>query len=113
MSKYLLGGTTIGHQTLIDDSMEKTNLPYDKHSILFAPMEGVTDPIYRKTVMELFPEWDMFATDFLRVPTEGTVTHKRVLEHFGEEIYKDKELRKKQPFKFLPLLVQIRHKQSK
>ena len=64
-------------------------------------MEGVTDPIYRKTVMELFPEWDMFATDFLRVPTEGYVTHKKVLEHFGEEIYKDEKLRKKTTFQIL------------
>lgn len=81
--------------------MEKTNLPYGRHSILFAPMEGVTDPIYRKTVMGLFPEWSMFATDFLRVPTEGTITHKKALEHFGEEIYENLELREKTTFQIL------------
>ena len=64
-------------------------------------MEGVTDPVYRKTVMQLFPEWDMFATDFLRVPTEGFITHKRAIEHFGEDIYKNKNLRDKTTFQIL------------
>ena len=81
--------------------MEKTKLPYPKHSILFAPMEGITDPAYRKTVMELYPEWNMFATDFLRVPTEGTVTEKKVIEHFGNEIYNDPERRDKTTYQIL------------
>ena len=81
--------------------MSEHNLPYKKHSILFAPMEGITDPAYRKTVMELYPEWDMFATDFLRVPTEGYVTEKKVIEHFGEEIYNDTKLRDKTTYQIL------------
>ena len=81
--------------------MEKTKLPYPKHSILFAPMEGITDPAYRKTVMELYPEWDMFATDFLRVPTEGTVTEKKVIEHFENEIYNDPIRRDKTTYQIL------------
>ena len=81
--------------------MEKTNLPYDKHAILYAPMEGVTDPVYRETVMKLFPEWNMFATDFLRVPTEGFVTHKRVIEHFGENIFNTPELKAKTTYQIL------------
>ena len=79
----------------------RSTLPYPKHSILFAPMEGITDPAYRKTVMELYPEWDMFATDFLRVPTEGTVTEKKVVEHFGEEIYSNPKLRDKTTYQIL------------
>ena len=85
----------------IDDLMEKTNLPYSKHAILFAPMEGVTDPIYRETVMNLFPEWDMYATDFLRVPTEGYITHKRAIEHFGESIFNNPSLKSKTTFQIL------------
>ncbi|MAW08032.1 MAG: hypothetical protein CME61_07090 [Halobacteriovoraceae bacterium] len=81
--------------------MKNTILPYKKHSILFAPMEGITDPAYRKTVMELYPEWDMFATDFLRVPTEGYVTEKKVIEHFGEEIYNDPIRRDKTTYQIL------------
>ena len=64
-------------------------------------MEGITDPAYRKTVMELYPEWDMFATDFLRVPTEEYVTEKKVIEHFGEEIYKDPIRRDKTTYQIL------------
>jgi len=64
-------------------------------------MEGVTDPTYRKTVMNLFPEWDMFATDFLRVPTEGKITHKKAIEHFGEEIFHTPELKAKTTFQIL------------
>ena len=65
--------------------MENSNLPYSKHSVLFAPMEGITDVAYREAVMRLFPEWDMFATDFLRIPTEGTISEKKAIEHIGEE----------------------------
>ena len=51
--------------------------------------------------MKLFPEWDMFATDFLRVPTEGFVTHKRVIEHFGESIFNTPELKAKTTYQIL------------
>ncbi len=81
--------------------MENSKLPYDRHSILFAPMEGVTDPAYRETVMELFPEWNMFATDFLRVPTEGYITHKRAIEHFGKNIFNQPKLKAKTTFQIL------------
>ena len=81
--------------------MKKPLLPYKKGSLLFAPMEGITDPAYRKSVMELYPEWDMFATDFLRVPTEGHLTPNRVIEHMGSEIYEDKNLRDKTTFQIL------------
>ena len=64
-------------------------------------MEGVTDPTYRKTVMGLFPDWDMFATDFLRVPTEGHITHKKAIEHFGEKIFNDPELKIKTTYQIL------------
>ena len=58
--------------------------PLKKNSLLFAPMEGITDEAYRLAVMKTFPEWDLFSTDFLRVPTEGSFSKKFILEHFGK-----------------------------
>lgn len=65
----------------------KTNLALKPRSILFAPMEGITDHLYRKALLELYPEWDMIATDFLRVPSVGNYPSKHILKHFGEEHY--------------------------
>ena len=71
------------------------------HSLLFAPMEGITDEAYRIALMKTFPEWDQFFTDFLRVPTVGKVSEKMVLEHYGERIYQKPEWRKKNSFQIL------------
>ena len=51
--------------------------------------------------MRLFPEWDMFATDFLRIPTEGTISEKKAIEHMGERIYQTPALRNKTTFQIL------------
>ena len=42
---------------------------FPEKSLLFAPMEGITDEPYRIAMLKTFPEWDQFFTDFLRVPT--------------------------------------------
>ena len=55
---------------------------FPKKSLLFAPMEGITDEPYRIALMKTFPEWDQFFTDFLRVPTVGKVTEKMIIEHY-------------------------------
>lgn len=60
---------------------------FKEQSILFAPMEGVTDSHYRETVQELYPEWDYVATDFLRIPSVGMFKRKHFLEHIGEKVY--------------------------
>lgn len=60
--------------------------PFPPGSLIFAPMEGVTDEVYRLTIKELFPEWDYFNTDFLRIPTQGRYPSKKFEEHIGPRI---------------------------
>lgn len=74
---------------------------FPKKSLLFAPMEGITDEPYRIAMMKTFPEWDQFFTDFLRVPTVGKVSEKMVMEHYGPRIYANEAWRKKNSFQIL------------
>jgi tRNA-dihydrouridine synthase len=74
---------------------------FPKKSLLFAPMEGITDEAYRIALMKTFPEWDQLFTDFLRVPTVGKVTEKMIVEHYGERILKRDDWRKKNSFQIL------------
>ncbi len=74
---------------------------FPKKSLLFAPMEGITDEAYRIALMKTFPEWDQFFTDFLRVPTVGKITEKMIVEHYGERILKKGDWRKKNSFQIL------------
>ena len=65
--------------------MRKLNpVPYG--ALFFAPMEGITDEAYRKTILKLYPEWDFLATDFLRVPSAGKYPLKHLIRHFGKEL---------------------------
>lgn len=59
-------------------------VPYG--SLIFAPMEGITDEAFRKTIQKLYPEWDYLATDFLRVPSAGKYPLKHIIRHFGNEL---------------------------
>jgi tRNA-dihydrouridine synthase B len=59
-------------------------VPYG--SLIFAPMEGITDEAFRKTILKLYPEWDYLATDFLRVPSAGRYPVKHLVRHFGKEL---------------------------
>lgn len=74
---------------------------FKKNSLLFAPMEGITDEPYRIAMLKAFPEWDQFFTDFLRVPTVGKINEKLVLEHYGHRILANPEWRKKNSFQIL------------
>lgn len=60
---------------------------FNRHSLLFAPLEGITDDLYRQTAMSIFPEWDMFYSEFYRIPTVGRVSKKNILEHYGKNIF--------------------------
>lgn len=55
-------------------------------SLIFAPMEGITDEAFRKTILKLYPEWDYLATDFLRVPSAGRYPVKHLIRHFGKDL---------------------------
>lgn len=66
--------------------MRKLQLvPYG--SLFFAPMEGITDESFRKTILKLYPEWDVLACDFLRVPSAGRYPNKHLIKHFGKELF--------------------------
>lgn len=71
--------------------------PISYGSLFFAPMEGITDESFRKTILKLYPEWDYLACDFLRVPSAGKYPNKHLIRHFGKELWeipwvKDKTL---------------------
>lgn len=66
-----------------------SNFPLAPHSLMFAPMEGITDDTYRKVAGRLYPEWDTFSCDFLRVPNPNPFTLKHVRKHFGEDFPED------------------------
>jgi len=55
--------------------------------ILFAPMEGVTNSLYRGVLAQIYPEWDYYACDFLRIPSRGAYPQKHILKHFGKDLY--------------------------
>lgn len=74
---------------------------FPKKSLLFAPMEGITDEPYRIAMLKTFPEWDQFFTDFLRVPTVGKINEKMIMEHYGPRIHANSSWRKKNSFQIL------------
>jgi tRNA-dihydrouridine synthase len=74
---------------------------FPKKSLLFAPMEGITDEPYRIAMLKTFPEWDQFFTDFLRVPTVGKVSEKMIMDHYGPRIHANLSWRKKNSFQIL------------
>lgn len=76
-------------------------LPIPYGSLFFAPMEGITDESFRKTILKLFPEWDYFATDFLRVPSAGKYPNKHLIRHFGRELFEIPWVQDKTMFQIL------------
>ncbi len=46
-----------------------TQFNLKQNSLMFAPMEGITDEYYRNMLFDLYPEWDTYSCDFLRVPS--------------------------------------------
>ncbi len=63
-------------------------------------MEGVTNSVYREVVAELYPQWDYFACDFLRIPTTAPYPKKHLIKHFGKVHY-DSDLRNKTIYQVL------------
>lgn len=78
-----------------------SSLPLKPNSLMFAPMEGITDECYRKTIFELYPEWDTMSCDFLRVPNPSPYPKKHILKHFGKEIYNTPSQREKMVYQIL------------
>ncbi len=65
--------------------IELPPIPYG--ALFFAPMEGITDETFRKTILKLYPEWDYLACDFLRVPSAGRYPVKHLVRHIGRDLY--------------------------
>lgn len=81
--------------------MTKKLAPVPYGSLIFAPMESITDEAYRKTVLKLYPEWDYLATDFLRVPSAGRYPLKHVIAHFGKDLTQLEWVKEKTMFQIL------------
>jgi tRNA-dihydrouridine synthase len=79
----------------------ENKIAFKPGSLMFAPMEGITDERYRLAIYRTCPEWDYFYTDFLRCPTVGYFTDKKVLDHYGEKVYGLDELRNKTVYQIL------------
>jgi tRNA-dihydrouridine synthase B len=74
-------------------------VPYG--SIFFAPMEGITDENFRKTILKLYPEWDYLACDFLRVPAAGKYPTKHLIRHMGKELFEFEWVKQKTMYQIL------------
>ncbi|WP_408099229.1 tRNA dihydrouridine synthase [Peredibacter sp. HCB2-198] len=74
-------------------------VPYG--SLFFAPMEGITDDSFRKTIQKLYPEWDVLACDFLRVPSAGRYPNKHLIKHFGKDLFEIPWIQDKTMFQIL------------
>lgn len=77
------------------------SFPLKEHSLMFAPMEGVTDEYYRNVIQNLYPEWDTLSCDFLRVPSTNPYPEKHLIKHFGETVYNTPPIRKKTIYQIL------------
>ncbi|MBI2519999.1 MAG: tRNA-dihydrouridine synthase family protein [Bdellovibrio sp.] len=77
------------------------SLPFAPNSLLFAPLEGITDSLYRTVIMKLYPQWARLSTDFLRLPTSGKYPRNKYIEHLGHSIYQDPELLRKTTFQIM------------
>lgn len=75
--------------------------PVPHGSLFFAPMEGITDESFRKTILKLYPEWDYLATDFLRVPSAGKYPNKHLIRHFGKDLFEIPWIQDKTMFQIL------------
>ncbi len=77
-------------------------LPEIPHgSLFFAPMEGITDESFRKTILKLYPEWDVLACDFLRVPAAGKYPIKHLIRHFGKDLFEIPWVKEKTMYQIL------------
>jgi len=75
--------------------------PLSPRSILYAPMEGITDEVFRLAVLKCYPEWDYVATDFLRVPASGYYPKKHIIDHIGKSILENEPFKKKTIYQIL------------
>lgn len=78
-----------------------TQFPLPKHSLMFAPLEGITDEHYREVIANLYPEWDTQSCDFLRVPNPSPYPTKHIIKHFGKKNYETPHIKNKTIYQIL------------
>ncbi|MDA9793229.1 tRNA-dihydrouridine synthase family protein [Bacteriovoracaceae bacterium] len=78
-----------------------SKLPIKERSLMFAPMEGVTDIAYREVINDLYPQWDTYATDFLRATSGAPYPTKHILKHYGKSAYQNLDVRNKTIYQVL------------
>lgn len=78
--------------------MQNLNRP---KSLIFAPMEGITDQGHRLAIAKLYPEWDYYYTDFLRASGSGKFPTRTIIDHIGKSVLEDPELMEKTVFQIL------------
>lgn len=83
---------------------ERWRQKFSNKPLFFAPMEGITDEPYRLALQKIYPEWDYFSTDFLRVPNQGHFTEKKLIQHFGQTAYASDVHRQKTSYQILTTL---------
>lgn len=76
---------------MFNHKLNKTTdkLPFKKGSVIFAPMEGVTNATYRRVIRNLYPEWDALCADFIRIPSNGLYPTKYLIKHIGSFLVED------------------------
>lgn len=74
---------------------------FTEGSLFLAPMEGVTDDIYRNTVEKCFGAWDYYACDFLRIPSNAPFSSKHILKHYGLRSYQNPYMKEKTYYQVL------------
>jgi tRNA-dihydrouridine synthase len=51
--------------------------------LIFAPMEGITDRVFRNLILDKYPDWDYLFTDFLRLSTNQTYSLEFIKNFLG------------------------------
>ena len=69
--------------------------------IIFAPMEGITNALYRSLILKHYSAWDYVCTDFLRLPTESFIKPSHIINHIGKDVWNNKLFLYKNIFQIL------------
>ena len=70
-------------------------------ALFFAPLDGITDAIFRQLILTLYPEWDFVVTDFFRVPRQGIINPQRLINHLGTPIFYRSDWKSKTIFQII------------
>ena len=78
-----------------------TKIQLSAKPIIFAPMEGITNPLYRSIILKHYLSWDYVSADFLRLPTESWIKPTHVIDHIGSACWNNQKYLNKTIFQIL------------